>query len=183
MIKGKLSHSLRFILMMIGVMLLFHCSTNEDIMESRNNPPTCFFEHPTHGETLGTADEIPISIHASDDDGRIVSVKFYVDDEFIASDMDSPFVFIWTPPIRGYGRHTLRADARDDQNGMGHETIFIHLTYEYRKPVAMEDGWETDSLQNVGMDLEPLKELMCTLHDGEDHRIHSFLILKDNKEF
>lgn len=54
-------------------------------------------------------------------------------------------------------------------------------TTQYNIPAQINDGWETASLTSVGMDEKPLLTLLNRLKNMEDHRIHSLLIIKDDK--
>jgi len=50
--------------------------------------------------------------------------------------------------------------------------------YEYRSPPAMDDGWSTSSLAEVGMDEGYLVSLMNRIERTESHLIHGLLIVK-----
>ena len=53
--------------------------------------------------------------------------------------------------------------------------------YQYRIPIQTTDGWETASLSRVGMNEQPLFNLMYRLKSSDDYRMHSLLIIKDGK--
>ena len=53
--------------------------------------------------------------------------------------------------------------------------------YPYKIPPQTDDGWETTSLAEVGIDEKPLFNLMQRLDDLGDHRIHSLVIIKGGK--
>lgn len=50
---------------------------------------------------------------------------------------------------------------------------------EYVVPVETDDGWETASLSDKGMDPEPFVRLLNRLHNTGGHLIHSILVVKD----
>jgi len=50
-----------------------------------------------------------------------------------------------------------------------------------QNPPQADDGWETASLLDVGMDPDPLLGLLDLIEDTENHLIHSLLIVKDQK--
>jgi CubicO group peptidase (beta-lactamase class C family) len=52
---------------------------------------------------------------------------------------------------------------------------------ELRKPQQTGDGWETASLESVGMDSSPLRSLLDLVDSTDNHLIHSLLIVKDQK--
>ena len=51
--------------------------------------------------------------------------------------------------------------------------------YSYQVPENTGDGWVTGSLGNVGMVVEPLKNLMEILLNRDNHEIHCILVIKD----
>lgn len=55
-----------------------------------------------------------------------------------------------------------------------------YQTYTYQVPENTGDGWQTASLTDAGMRVEPLKALMEIWLNREGHEIHSLLVVKDN---
>ena len=53
--------------------------------------------------------------------------------------------------------------------------------YVYRVPEAIGDGWETASLTDVGLRLEPFTAMMNRLLNLENHLIHSILVIRHGK--
>jgi CubicO group peptidase (beta-lactamase class C family) len=53
--------------------------------------------------------------------------------------------------------------------------------YQYTVPQQTDDGWETASLQSVGMNPNHLINLMNRLDEIGEHRLHSLLVIKDGK--
>jgi CubicO group peptidase (beta-lactamase class C family) len=53
--------------------------------------------------------------------------------------------------------------------------------YKYETPDQYDDGWETESLGDAGIDEEMLCNLMNRIYSIAEHNIHSILIVKDNK--
>ncbi len=51
--------------------------------------------------------------------------------------------------------------------------------YEYERPVATGDGWQTASLSDVGIDEASLVALLDAARSRDDHLIHSILLIKD----
>ncbi|MFG1691285.1 serine hydrolase domain-containing protein [Gemmatimonadota bacterium] len=54
-------------------------------------------------------------------------------------------------------------------------------SYQYQLPEVTQDGWETASLADVGLAEAPLVRLMNDLHEMEGHRIHSVVVVRDDK--
>ena len=55
--------------------------------------------------------------------------------------------------------------------------------YTYRVPVEIDDGWQTASLDEEGLDAEKIKALMQGILNGDDalKNIHSVLLVKDGR--
>ncbi|OGU57034.1 MAG: hypothetical protein A2V66_05585, partial [Ignavibacteria bacterium RBG_13_36_8] len=53
--------------------------------------------------------------------------------------------------------------------------------YNYTQPASTDDGWETASLNSVGMNESPIKNLVRNIDAGIYTEIHSVVIIKDNK--
>jgi len=51
----------------------------------------------------------------------------------------------------------------------------------YEKPQQTNDGWETASLEQVGMDPGPLLDLLDLFSNTDNHMTHSLLIVKDQR--
>ena len=55
------------------------------------------------------------------------------------------------------------------------------FNYQYIIPEQAADGWETASLSSVGLNVDPILEMMDDLDAAVDHKIHSILIIKDSR--
>ncbi len=51
----------------------------------------------------------------------------------------------------------------------------------YRVPEETSDGWQTASVESVGMDPRPLEELLALVDGTPGHLLHALLIVKDGK--
>ncbi len=51
----------------------------------------------------------------------------------------------------------------------------------YRVPEQTSDGWQTASVESVGMDPRPLEELLALVHGTPGHLLHALLIVKDGQ--
>ena len=71
--------------------------------------------------------------------------------------------------------------ARPSKNAQRDEKDLTPLAYTYRIPDQTDDGWKTAALTEVGMEIEPLVDLMNDLLNRDDHFTHSILIIKDGK--
>jgi len=58
----------------------------------------------------------------------------------------------------------------------------IEITnYQYTTPPQLSDGWEVASLDEVFMNEHSIALMMDKINDNPDHKIHSIVIVKDNK--
>ncbi len=55
------------------------------------------------------------------------------------------------------------------------------FSYNYTIPEEIDDGWETASLSSVRLNPRPIAQMMDHLNKEDEHKIHSILIIKDNK--
>ena len=53
--------------------------------------------------------------------------------------------------------------------------------YTYTVPVQREDGWETASLSEVGMNVIEMVEMMNFINHTQEHQIHDILVVKNKK--
>jgi len=53
--------------------------------------------------------------------------------------------------------------------------------YTYRVPAQVDDGWETASITDAGMNPLPLISMMNDLLNRDDHLVHGILIVKNGK--
>jgi hypothetical protein len=90
-----------------------------------NTPPTVNITSPVNNATLPMPGTIIITADASDSDGSIKHVKFYVDDTLIRTDTEPPYRAKWRHPEAG--SHDLRAVATDN-GGLSTTSAAIHVT-------------------------------------------------------
>ncbi len=77
-----------------------------------NTAPTCRITAPTSGTHYDYAQSITISASASDNDGSIASVEFFVDGESVGSDRSYPYSVSYSIP--GDGAYSIVAKATDN---------------------------------------------------------------------
>src|SRR3989442_7636 len=90
-----------------------------------NTPPTVNITSPANNSTLPMPGTIMITADASDSDGSIKKVKFYVDDVQIRTDTQPPYRAKWRHPAAG--TYELRAVATDN-GGLSTTSATIHVT-------------------------------------------------------
>jgi len=99
-----------------------------EIRIGENQPPTVILNAPQVAEK---GNKVILNAVASDQDGSIQKVIFYVDSSQIAVDMDEPYSCEWTAIT---GKHTLRAEAYDDSGLMGFDEKVINVSVPDQTP-------------------------------------------------
>ena len=78
-----------------------------------NMAPTISLTTPTAEDDIQPNDSVTLTANASDSDGYVANVEFYVDNQLIASDNSEPFEAQWSATS---GQHSLKAKAFDDKD-------------------------------------------------------------------
>ncbi len=95
-------------------------SINISIGNNTNRPPMVELTTPRDGSEYVAAETVNISASASDSDGSITQVDFYVDDVIVGSDSSSPFTATWSATE---GTHQIRARATDNEDATTYSQI------------------------------------------------------------
>jgi regulation of enolase protein 1 (concanavalin A-like superfamily) len=77
-----------------------------------NQPPSVSLTNPANGATLGAPMFVPVTATASDSNGSVTRVDFYVGNTLVASDTTSPYSMTWN--LTSVGTYTLTARATDN---------------------------------------------------------------------
>jgi hypothetical protein len=75
-------------------------------------PPRVTLIAPTNGASFTVPAVLELSADATDTDGQVVEVEFYVNGSRVGSRGSPPFTMLWTNSMPG--RYSIRAEARDD---------------------------------------------------------------------
>jgi len=78
-----------------------------------NIRPSCSISVPENGIHIDTPQSITIAAEASDADGTVVSVEFFVNSNFAGSDNSAPYFINYTLP--DCGRYYISAKVKDDR--------------------------------------------------------------------
>ena len=78
-----------------------------------NIPPVVQLTSPADGSEHNEGNTVSIAATATDQDGQITNVDFYVDDLLISTDSTAPFAADW---IAVKGNHQIKASATDNAN-------------------------------------------------------------------
>lgn len=91
-------------------------SATRTISTTQNGSPTVALTAPLNGQVFTAPATITLTATASDADGTVSKVEFYVGSTLVGSDTSAPYSFTWTNVVAGnYG---ITAVARDNTNNM-----------------------------------------------------------------
>lgn len=118
-----------FIPIILLTLLITTSNCNKDKVEEPpiNQPPTCDIVNPTDGQQLTKGGDIIIVAEASDNDGIITEVRFFIDNVEKGSDDSSPYNYNWTTDNEILGYHTLKAISFDNEGDSSAVEISVIL--------------------------------------------------------
>ncbi len=86
-------------------------SNNITLNVVANTPPTVAVTSPANGSAFIAPEVITITASASDVDGSVAIVSFFIDGNLIGTDNSAPYSFTWISTI---GEHTIAVSATDN---------------------------------------------------------------------
>ncbi len=104
-----------------------------------NQSPTVMITSPANDAVLTEGQNISISANASDADGSVSKVEFYVDGNIISEDTSAPYTSNWTAIS---GNHSLTAKVTDNE-GASTTSVAVNIV------VNTDSGGECDEAQYV----------------------------------
>lgn len=117
-----------------------------EVVSSNNILPSVSITSPTNGTDYNTLQQITIDADATDSDGSITQVEFFVDGTSAGIDTSSPYSINWMMP--SWGNYQLTAKATDNQ---GAETTSATVSISATDPngsgcteinnESFENGW------------------------------------------
>ena len=85
-----------------------------------NNPPIVAITSPTNGSTLKSNTKTTITADATDSDGTVKKVEFFIDNFSVGIDSTAPYTYDYTTVN---GNHTIYAVATDNQGALTNSEI------------------------------------------------------------
>ena len=82
---------------------------------------------PAYGSTHDLGATIEVSATATDSDGTITSVAFYLDDVLKHTDYSSPYTWSWNTATLAGGSYTIKAVATDNDSNTAQNSITVSL--------------------------------------------------------
>lgn len=139
-----------------AVLLVFQgCKKDE---ESINQPPNCKISSPISAQEITKGETVTISAVATDTDGVISEVQFYVDDVKVGTVANSPYYYEWNTSNENIGNHILKTTCFDNDNSSAsdqidvvviEEAITITDTRDGQKYIIVEIGDQTWFANNL----------------------------------
>ncbi len=107
-----------------------------DSVVIENKPPIVSINSPLAGSSFNDKDSVVMKADASDPDGTIAKVEFYLDGALLQIDNQTPFEHNWTATL---GSHSITAKAFDNEGATtlsSDVTITVQTTDVNQPPVA-----------------------------------------------
>ncbi|MDZ4182158.1 MAG: S8 family serine peptidase, partial [Candidatus Cloacimonadaceae bacterium] len=89
--------------------------------------PSCTITAPLNGAVLNLNSTITINVTATDTDGVITQVRFFINDVLMNTDTSAPFTWNWNTTGYSGGSHSIKAIATDNNGNNAEHTISISL--------------------------------------------------------
>jgi uncharacterized protein (TIGR02145 family) len=96
--------------------------------EKENQAPGCKITDPEIGEEIPHGTQVSISVDATDTDGDVYGVNFYINDASLGISNSIPFHYVWNTIDYEPGDHTIGATAKDDGGLTRSHEIIVKLT-------------------------------------------------------
>ena len=123
-------------------------AVNVSIGSPSNQLPTVAISSPAPGASYTAPASMAIAASASDSDGTIAGVDFYVGTQMIASDTSSPYTASWSNVAAG--TYSLTAVARDNAGGSRTSTaVSITVSPATTQPTRVVFTASSDHVTNV----------------------------------
>jgi uncharacterized protein (TIGR02145 family) len=134
----KINRSPSFSIFLLLFILITSCSKEEkEEAEKVNQPPSCDIMAPVNGLEITKGETIIISVEASDSDGEINEVRFFVDETIIGEVADEPYILNWTTENEALGQHAIKATSIDNNGKSTSDNIDIVLVeHSGEAPIA-----------------------------------------------
>ncbi len=121
--KAKIAVKILFGLSVAAIPVMPSCQKIETV----NQSPVVRITSPADGQEIPIGETITIEVNATDSDGSIAEVKFFIDNQNRGSATSPPFSFIWNTADEPAGSHTLKAMSFDNSGGSASDEISVEL--------------------------------------------------------
>jgi len=121
-----------------------------------NQSPTVFITSPAPFDYIDLSDSVTITADASDPDGSVAQVDFYVNGQYYSSDSTSPYETAWN--ASSLGAYVLTAVATDLQNAVttsSNVAVTVVINSNQPGPDQDSDGDGISDVWELQHDLDP----------------------------
>ncbi|MBA4053721.1 MAG: hypothetical protein C0490_03325, partial [Marivirga sp.] len=98
------------------------------------SPPVVDITSPTNNSVFTVGSPVSISANASDTNGSITRVEFFIGDTKLGEDLTTPYSFVWTNPAEG--SYLIIAQATDNQGNTATDEVEVFVNAENNQPLA-----------------------------------------------
>ena len=102
--------------------------------EKTNQLPKCKITSPANSQEITKGDTITISVEASDSDGNIKKVHFFIDGVDKASATNLPYNYSWNTNSESIGTHSIKTTSVDNDGGSSSDQISVTITETNNNP-------------------------------------------------
>ncbi len=118
------------------------------VRTASNQLPNVSITAPAAGGSYTAPASVTVTANASDSDGSIAGVDFFVGSQLIGSDTSSPYSASWTNVAAG--TYSLTAVARDNSGGTRRSTaVSVTVSPSGTRPTSVQFNASTDHATNV----------------------------------
>jgi len=111
------------VILLISFLLVTQQACEKD--DNPNQSPVCEITAPVNGQEITKGDTVTVSVNATDDDGSIVEVRFFIDGIGKSSVSSFPFNYQWHTDTESTGNHTVKATSIDNDGGSSSDEVSL----------------------------------------------------------
>jgi M6 family metalloprotease-like protein len=101
--------------------------------------PSCTIDSPANGTIFNLNSLITVNVTASDADGTVTGVAFYINDVFQYNDTSAPYSWVWNSAGSPGGNHVIKVIATDNSSIEAVRTVTVLLL------APPDEGFETNN--------------------------------------
>ncbi len=99
--------------------------------------PSCSITSPVNGTVFDLNSSVTVNVTATDTDGTITGVGFYINDVLQYTDSSSPYSWVWNTTGLSGGAYTIKAVATDNSSHTAQDQVSVTLL------APPDEGFET----------------------------------------
>lgn len=156
----KIKSILLFAIPFLSLLFIFSSCNNDE--DEANTSPTCTFTSPVNETNFVQGEDIEMTVSASDIDGSIASIRYYLDGLEIAELIDAPYTYSLSSNNISVGNHSLKARATDNNGAFMTKEISITIN-TYLAPLPSPEASFNVDKTNLLLDTP------CSFTDQSTH--------------